>query len=495
MGIVGKLKETAFSVFPVAAIVLVVGLFAVPLDRSLLLWFSIGAFLLTFGLTVFLLGVDLGITPVGQRCGAALTARRNLPLMLAVAFAIGLVVTAAEPDIQVFGEQVKKVFPLIFKLRLTFEIAGGVALFLAFGILRSVLNLSYKWLVFLVYALIAVVASFAPRAFVAIAFDSGGATTGPLTVPFIMALGIGVSAVRSQAGGGFGLTGMASIGPLLAVLAYSIVALSNASPAAVGTADEMAAEIVRVGLGGEVVRHAVWDTAVSIAPLFAMAALLQLFLIRMSARQFTRICMGFAYAFVGLVIFLSGVNCGFMQAGQALGKAFGTRAAESGAWFAAMLGAGVVFGALIVCAEPAVWVLSEQVEQISRGMIRRRALLVFLAVASALAIALSLWRVVAGFHIGWILLPGYALAMALMPFCPTFFSQIAFDSGGVASGPLTSTFVLSFTLGAASGKPGMGDSFGVIALVAMMPLIAIQVMGIIYERSRRRAVAAKEVAP
>ena len=494
MGIAGKFKETALSVVPVAAIVLFMGLAIVPLDRALLLWFAVGALMLTLGLTVFLLGVDLGITPVGQRCGAALTARKSLPLMLGVAFAIGLVVTAAEPDIQVFCDQVRRVFSQVSKLRLTFEIAGGVAIFLAVGILRSVLDFSYKWLVFLSYSLIAAVAIFAPRAFVGIAFDSGGATTGPLTVPFIMALGIGVSAVRSDSRGGFGLTGMASIGPLLAVLAYSTLALSSATPVAGDLAPGMDADGARVGISLDVVRHAVQETALSILPLFAMATLLQLFVIRMSRRQFARICVGFAYAFVGLVVFLCGVNCGFMQAGHALGDAFGSRAANGGPWFAAMVGAGFLFGALIVCAEPAVWVLSEQVEQMSRGMIRRRALLVFLAAASALAIALSLWRAVAGFHIAWILGPGYALAMALMLFCPEFFSQIAFDSGGVASGPLTSTFILSFTLGAASGKSGIGDSFGVIALVAMMPLIAIQLMGIIYERSRRRAAAAREVA-
>ena len=480
MNIAAKFKETAYSVLPVMALVLVLGLFVAPLEKALLLRFCRGGFLLIAGLTVFLLGVDLGIQPMGERCGAALTRRRSLGLLLAAAFAIGFVVTAAEPDIQVFGNQVKGVFSSVSKSGLVFAIAGGVGLFMTVGIARTVLGLSIKWTLFLSYTALFLAALFAPPAFVAIAFDSGGATTGPMTVPFIMALGLGVSAVRADDDNSFGLTGIASVGPVLAVLVYALASpVSKASAAVAETAEALSA--------GHVLREAFSESFTSIVPLFALLVAFQFLLLRMTRRQFARIAIGFAYALVGLTVFLFGVNSGFMQAGRALGEALGANAlGQGGAWHAILIATGVAFGAVIVCAEPAVWVLSEQVEQVTGGTISRRALLVFLAAGTALAIGLATLRAVFGFPIAWILVPGYVLAMALMCFAPPLFAGIAFDSGGVASGPLTSTFVLSFTLGAASGGAGGADSFGVIALVAMMPLIAIQLMGIVYDRRKRR---------
>ena len=461
------------------AIVLFLGLFVAPLEKTLLIRFCTGGLFLIVGLTIFLLGVDLGIQPMGERCGAALTNRRSLLLLLTAALAIGFVVTAAEPDIQVFGNQVNGVFPSVSKSGLVFSIAGGVGLFMAVGIARTALGLSIKWTLFISYTLLFLLALFAPPAFVAIAFDSGGATTGPMTVPFIMALGLGVSSVRADNDGGFGLTGVASVGPVLAVLAYAIAAPVSQPAAA-------AAEAVQTHAWSAVLSEAFRESATSILPLFALLVAFQFLLLKMTRRQFVRIGIGFIYALIGLTVFLFGVNSGFMQAGRALGEALGANAlGHGGLWYAVLLGTGLAFGAVIVCAEPAVWVLSEQVEQVSGGTIRRRALLVFLAIGTAVAIVLAMLRAVCGFRIAWILVPGYVLAMALLYFAPSLFAGIAFDSGGVASGPLTSTFILSFTLGAASGGAGGSDSFGVIALVAMMPLIAIQLMGIIYDRRMR----------
>ena len=201
----------------------------------------------------------------------------------------------------------------------------------------------------------------------------------------------------------------------------------------------------------------------------------------MTARQVAKIVIGFIYSFIGLTVFLIGVHGGFSQVGSELGFALGSKALSNGGIWFVLIAVGLVFGAVIVCAEPAVWVLSEQVESVSGGTITRKLLLVFLAIGTAIAICLALIRSVAGFDLKWILIPGYGLSMLLMIFCPSMFSGIAFDSGGVASGPLTSTFVLSFTLGAASVGANGNDSFGVIALVAMMPLIAIQIMGIMFK--------------
>jgi len=490
MNILSKFKETAVSVLPVLGVVLILGLTVVPIEKIMLVRFVTGGLLLIIGLTIFLLGVDLGIQPMGERCGAELTKKRSLPLLLSIAFIIGFIVTAAEPDIQVFGDQVRSVFSFVNKSAITFVIAGGVGIFIMLGLLRTVLNISIKWTFFIAYTLLFTIAIFAPDSFIGIAFDSGGATTGPMTVPFIMALGLGVSSVRDDNGNSFGLTGVCSIGPVLSVILYSLFLKWNGAfntvpvIAELSSASTSAPVIEPLGL---IISHVLKESLISIAPLFAMFVLFQFFLLKMTKVQTTRIVIGFIYAFIGLTIFLTGVNCGFMQTGAALGQKLGElTVANGGWWYVLLIGTGLILGAIIVCAEPAVWVLSEQVEAVSGGTIKRKILLIFLSIGTGIAIALSMWRAVSGFNLKYILIPGYVIAMVLMLFCPSMFSGIAFDSGGVASGPLTSTFVLSFTLGAASSGNGGNDSFGVIALVAMMPLIAIQIMGIVFKLKQKR---------
>ena len=500
MSIFNKLKETSISVLPIMAIVLIMGLTIVPLDKVLLARFFISGLLLIIGLTVFLLGVDMGIQPMGERCGAELTKKRNLPLLLVCAFIIGFIVTAAEPDIQVFSNQVKNIYNFVSKNAITFVIAGGVGLFIMIGIIRSVLNNSIKLTLALSYLVLLTAAFFTPSPFIGVAFDSGGATTGPMTVPFIMALGLGVSQVRAGSENSFGLTGVTSVGPVLAVLAYAIFLKTSGQfyPAEVTIADvARLTEISSVSQGflaavfsvyKETFIHALIESLTSILPLLGLFAVFQITLLKMSKRQTIRLLIGFAYSLAGLTIFLTGVNSGFMQTGQAIGIELGLKAASSVKWLIFLLFTGCVLGAIIVCAEPAVWVLSEQVEQISGGTIKRKFLLIFLSAGTAVAVCMSLWLGVTGFELKWILLAGYIIAFILMIFSPDLFSGIAFDSGGVASGPLTSTFILSFTIGASSASSGSADSFGVIALVAMMPLIMIQLMGIIFRKKEKKHV-------
>ncbi|MCR4741922.1 MAG: DUF1538 domain-containing protein [Treponema sp.] len=495
MNILEKLKETAISVLPVMAIVLILGNFLVPMDKIVLTKFVIGGILLILGLTIFLLGVDLGIQPMGERCGSALTQKRSLGLLLSVAFVIGFIVTAAEPDIQVFGDQVKSIFPQVNKSLFTFSIAAGVGLFIMLGLLRSVLNFSIKWTLLAAYIFLFVISFFAPENFIGIAFDSGGATTGPMTVPFILALGLGVSSVRSKDNdNSFGLTGIASIGPILAVLIYSIILSASGSFSGneeIGQGiienQALAQELIKSSFFkevfqpfGQVFSSVFKEALISIAPLFGLFIIFQIFLLKMTVRQVVRMIIGFIYSLIGLTIFLIGVNGGFMQAGKILGQLLGSYAVNRGGiWYAILIATGFILGAIIVCAEPAVWVLSEQVESVSGGTIKRKFLLLFLSVGTALAIGLSLLRCIWAFDLKWVLIPGYSLALLLMIFSPDLFTGVAFDSGGVASGPLTSTFILSFTIGASNKG---GDSFGVIALVAMMPLITIQLMGIVFNK-------------
>ena len=497
MNLLEKLKETALSVIPVMVIVLILGLLIEHTAESPY-WlgkFFIGGMLLIFGLTIFLLGVDLGIQPMGERCGAALMKKRSLSLLLISAFVIGFIVTIAEPDIQVFADTVKRAFNSVDKMAFTYAIGGGVGFFMMMGILRTILKLPIKLVLLVSYLLLFVAAYFAKPEFVGIAFDSGGATTGPMTVPFIMAIGLGVSAVRSDTSNSFGLTGVTSVGPVLSVLIYSMFVADNAEGAVqaletqggVYSASSSCMAMLFSPIK-ENFSHVLHESIQSIAPLFVMFIIFRIFLLKMTMRQMIRVIIGFIYAFIGLFIFLIGVQSGFMQAGDILGQALGHNANTlGGIWYVLLVGTGLLLGAIIVCAEPAVWVLSEQVEQVSGGAIKRKALLIFLSIGTALAIGLAMIRAVVGFPVWYLLLPGYILAMILMRISPDLFTGIAFDSGGVASGPLTSTFVLSFTLGTASGgNAGGNDTFGVIALVAMMPLIAIQFMGYLYSKKKQK---------
>lgn len=513
-----KLKETVFSVAPIMLLVFLLGVTIAPLGFHLLVQFMLGGVMVIIGLAVFLLGVDIGILPIGERSGAELTSKRNLPLLLAAAFFIGFIVTIAEPDIQVLADQVRRIEASVSKWGLIFAIAAGVGLFVALGILRIILSIPLRVILIISYVLVFGLAFFAPQTLQGVAFDSGGATTGPMTVPFILALGVGVAAVRTKSAknlqensmdndGSFGLTGIASIGPVLAVVIFAIAVsrVNVAAEVSQGAGSVSDAETV-FGLS-VVFSHlpAIAREVVSaLAPLAAMAVFFQFTLIKMPPMQVVRMIRGFVLSFIGLVIFLGGAQGGFMPVGQELGVLLGRLAANSSevvisstvngvtktlftipefAGPAVLILIGCIFGAVVVCAEPAVWVLTDQVEEISGGMIRRKVILVALSAGVAISIGISMARVLYGFSLWYILIPGYVIAIALSFWCPKLFTGIAFDSGGVASGPMTSTFILSLTIGVGQAVNGgsAGEAFGVIALVAMTPLIAIQILGIIFK--------------
>lgn len=476
----GKLKENATSILPIAAIVLLLDFTVTPLGMEMTFQFLFGTVLTILGLTIFLLGADIGIIPIGEKVGTALTRKRNLPLLLSVAFIIGFMVTIAEPDVQVLARQICSINPAINNTVLVLSIAVGIGLFVALGLMRTVLQIPMNYFMTIAYIGIFILAAFTSETFVPLAFDASGATTGPMTVPFIFALGMGVASKQSK-DDSFGLTGIASIGPIMAVL---ILGLATAGKSVdLGSAEsavgEIAAEVSPHGLGvfASLLPDIIKESALALLPLVIMLFLFQFWMLRLPPRQLLRMCFGLVYAFVGLVMFLTGVNGGFMPAGEIIGSMIGGASYKN-----VLIALGIVIGAVVVCAEPAVWVLTEQVEDISGGAIKRKVLLLTLSAGVACAIGLAMTRVLFRFSIWYVLIPGYATALVLSFFCPKMFTAIAFDSGGVASGPMTSTFILSFTLGAsqASGGNPLTDAFGVIALVAMTPLIAIQVLGLIY---------------
>jgi len=519
MNLLHKIKETCTAVLPICALVLILGTTLVNLGPATLLPFCVGSAFLILGLSIFLTGADLGIVPAGSFMGAKLTRSRKLPLILGTGLLIGVLITVAEPDLLVLGDQVESVTgslasaPTVPSRSLVIAVALGVGAFVALGLARVLVQIPYRVVLIVGYALVFALAARVDPVFVAIAFDSGGATTGPMTVPFIIALGVGVAAVRGDKNAledSFGYTGIASIGPILAVTILGFALSAGATPpanalpaasltevtslAASQAAGAAASAVAETPSVGALLHEAITlipgearDVFTALAPLYAIIALFQLFLLKLPPRLFRRVTLGFIYAWVGLILFFVGTDMAFVPAGKALGSALG---ALDYNWV--LIPIGCVLGAVVVCAEPAVWVLTEQVEEVSGGNIRKPVLLTTLAIGVALSVGLSMARVIWGFSIWWLLIPFYALAIILTFFTPKLFTAIAFDSGGVASGPMASTFILSLTLGASvavGGNPAL-DGFGVIAMVAATPLVAIQIMGMLFHRREAHSRAA-----
>lgn len=485
MNILVKLRETTLSVVPIVVIVFLMGFFVVPLPGKMLLDFFVGAVLLIIGLTLFLHGVDVGIMPFGEQCGNKLTQKQNLTLLLIASFFIGFLVTVAEPDIQVLSNQVKGIYPSVNRQLIIVMIALGIGIFMTLGLLKIVLNIPLHLILLFSYLLIFVLAFFEQNGFTSIAFDSGGATTGPMTVPFIMALGLGVSRSFQSSGNddsSFGLTGISSAGPVLAMILFSLFFVGN------GTAvcSDVSSVECETGNFLSILPEITSEALMSLGPLLFMFIVFQIFLLKMSVIKFARVAVGFLYAFLGLVIFLCGVNGAFMETGRTLGILIGEKSAGMGGiWSVILVVSGIIFGAIVVCAEPAVWALTNQVEEVSGGTIRRKMLLVFLASGVSVSVGIALLKTIFGFSLMAVLVPGYSLAIILSFLCPKLFVGIAFDSGGVASGPISSTFVLSFAVGASNVSSNGSDPFGVLALIAMFPLIAIQILGLIYGNKRK----------
>jgi hypothetical protein len=485
-----KIKESVISVVPVMTLVMFLHFTIAPLTPGQLPQFLAGGVLLILGLSIFLVGADIGMVSFGQRVGSALTYKRSLPLMLVASFAIGFAITVAEPDVQVLATQVSSFVPSINRDLLLLMIAVGVGLFLLVGTGRIIVQVPLRVLLVVFYVLLFASCGLVDAGFVGVAFDAGGATTGPITVPFIMAMGIGVASAGKKKDGGdndsFGLVGLASIGPIAAVVCIGVLSGGSMGDDAGGSAAEKA-----VGLGAfvELLPHVVREIFMALLPIVLIFLAFQFLLLRLPSQQVRRTLFGFFYAYVGLVVFMTGVSGGFSPAGESLGMALGKLA---GGWV--LVPVGFVVGAVVVCAEPAVWILTEQIEEVSGGYIKRAIMLAALSISIAMAVVLGMLRVVTGLSIWWILLPGYGLALVLTRFCPSLFTAIAFDSGGVASGPMATTFVLSLTLGAATslGRNPATDAFGMIAMIAMAPLITIQLLGIVFKHLEAKKAAREE---
>lgn len=481
-----KLQESLAAVLPILAIVLILSFTIAPLPTSVLMAFLFGAVLLVVGMMFFSLGAELAMSPMGERVGACITKTRRVGIMLTLGFLLGFLITISEPDLQVLANQVQAVPNMV----LIVTVAVGVGLFLCFAMLRMLLSVPLNTMLVGFYIVVFVLAMFVPKDFLAVAFDSGGVTTGPMTVPFIMAMGVGVSAIRSDkhsANDSFGLVALCSIGPILAVLILSLIFRPDGGSYTAVVIPEIGDSAALWQLFFVAFPTYFKEIAVSLLPIAAFFAVFNLVSLHLERKQLIRIGVGLAYTYFGLVIFLTGVNVGFMPAGNYLGSVI---AGLSCNWI--LIPIGMLIGYFIVMAEPAVYVLMRQVEELTDGAIPGSAMKHSLSIGVAVSVGLAMIRVLTGISIFYLLVPGYAVAIALSFFVPKLFTAIAFDSGGVASGPMATTFLLPFAMGACSAVGGniVTDAFGVVAMVAMTPLITIQGLGLIYRlRTKHGAVA------
>ncbi|MDR1001652.1 MAG: DUF1538 domain-containing protein [Oscillospiraceae bacterium] len=484
-----KLRQTTtealHSVLPITIIVFMLSVVLSPMPVGTLMLFLFGSVMLIVGMGLFTLGADMSLMSMGEDIGAAMTKTRRIVIVISVSFFMGVIITVAEPDLLVLA----KLVPGIPDKVLIFTVAAGVGLFLVLAVLRIIFRIKLSKMLIVCYAVLMVLSIFAPTNFVAVAFDSGGVTTGPVTVPFIMAMGLGLASVRGDkesAEDSFGLVALCSIGPILAVLILGICyrptdALYAAPviPEIVSSRDVTLEFMKNIPHYFVEVLNAVW-------PIVAVLALFQLLSRRYSMRRFIRILIGFIYTLAGLVLFMTGVNVGFIPVGQLLGADLGSSELK---WLLIPLGA--LIGYFIVAAEPAVHVLKKQVEEVSGGAIPGKAVQTYLSVGVAVSLSIAMVRVLTGVSIYYFLIPGYIAAVLLTFFVPKIFTGIAFDSGGVVSGPMTSTFLLPFAIGACANPADiMTDAFGLVAMVAMTPLIAIQIMGVVYKKRMSLAAAA-----
>lgn len=487
-----KIIESLTSILPIALIIFALCITFTPLDTGTFVLFSIGVFLLIVGMGCFTLGADMSMLVIGEKIGTAMTKSRKIWLIALLSFIIGIIVTIAEPDLQILAEQVKTVADktVLGNYLLIITVAVGVGIFLMFAMLRIVfrIRLSYLLMFFYVAAFI-ICLTCVDKGFWAVAFDSGGVTTGPMTVPFIMSLGVGVASIRSGKKGqddSFGLVALSSVGPIIAVLILGIIFK-------VGNIDYPFEELTPV----DSTRGAMWEylkgfadyaqeVAIAISPIIAFFAIFQLATRSFHKKQLMRILFGFLYTFVGLVLFLTGANVGFMPVGREIGVKL---ASFWDGWL--LIPVGMLIGYFVVAAEPAVHVLNKQVERMSAGAISSSAMKKGLCIGVCVAIGFAMLRIVVPeLNIIYVLVPGYVIALGLTFFTPPLFTGIAFDSGGVASGAMVSSFVLPMAIGACNELLGDGlimtQAFGCVAFVALAPLISIQILGIVYKRKTNK---------
>jgi hypothetical protein len=471
-----KLKEATISVLPIVAVVMILELTPlINLSFAEIIAFLVASALIILGIALFSLGADISMTPMGKSVGRGLTKKRKLGLLLIVSFIIGLLVTIAEPDLTVLAKQVSEIMS---ETLLIVVVGIGVALFLMLAIIKMVfktkLSMLLMFLYLFLFAVTTLVVINGNSDFLPLAFDSGGVTTGPITVPFIMALGIGVASSLSSKESkenSFGLVALCSVGAVMGVMILGVFVDGSMSYT---LADYSLTDNLVLSLF-ESMWHSVKEVGLSLGLIVVFFLTCQFTFLKLSKQQLAKLGIGLIFTFFGLVIFLATVNTVYIS----IGFKIGNNIANFNKYW--LIPVGLVVGCIVVLAEPAIHILNKEVEVTTNKMITKKAMLIGLTVGVGLSIALSMIRIIFDFNVLYYLVPGYIISLGLSFFVPSIYTAVAFDSGGVASGPLTSSFILPLGIGACAAISGatsvLSNAFGVVAMVAMTPLITIQILG------------------
>lgn len=491
-----KLKEVLLAVLPITIIVLIIHFTIIPIERPLLLRFLIGAALIIIGLSIFLAGVDIGITPIGNIMGSTLAKTNKFLIVIIAGLILGFFISIAEPDLHILGAQVSFVSSgVVSKWLIVMIVSIGIAFMLSLGLGRILYNFPlYKLLTF-IYGIILILSIFTSPEFLAISFDASGATTGALTVPFMLALATGVSHLKkdskSSEKDSFGLVGIASSGAIIAVMIMSILSKTDRITATLEVDTEVSESIIAPFI--EKIPQISFEIILALAPILIIFLIFQKISFKLSKKSVRKILFGVLFTFIGLVIFLVGVNAGFMDLGTVVGYKI---ASLNNKLYLIIV--GFALGLVTILAEPAVYVLTHQIEDVTSGYVKRKVVLIFLSIGVGFAVALSMIRImVPEIQLWHYLLPGYIISIIMSYYVPKLFVGMAFDSGGVASGPMTATFILAFAQGAADAIESADvliDGFGMIAMVAMAPIIALQILGFVFKTKSKKGGVESDVA-
>ena len=484
-----KLKEVLTAVLPITIIVLVLHFTISPLSTSLLYAFLLGSVLVIIGLTIFLFGIDQGLEPIGHGIGSTLAHSKSFAVVITICLVLGFFISYAEPDLHILAGQVEKVTSGQFgRLLMVVVVSIGIAVMMTLGMLRILKGVHLKYVFTAAYGLILILSFFSSSDFIAIAFDASGATTGAVTVPFMLALAGGISSIKADSkeseADNFGLIGIASTGAILGVLITGVIfgidKLNGTLPEQTITDSNL------WHVYGSRILPIAWDSFISLLPIIIVYIIFQVYFFKHKKTRVFNNSRGLFLTFLGLVIFLLGVNGGFMEVGTQLGIQLASMESKVPVLVVALL-----LGLTTVLAEPAVHVLTHQVEDVTGGSVNRTLVLIFLSVAVGLSIFMSALRILLpGLQLWMYLLPGFGISVILGYFVPELFVGMAFDAGGVASGPMTATFSLAFVQGIAAQVPSadlVTDGFGMIAIVAMMPIVALELLGALYQLQMRKA--------
>jgi hypothetical protein len=483
-----KIKEVFSAVLPVTIIVILLSFTLVPIESSIIWTFIIGAGFIVIGLTLFLIGVDLGITPLGAVLGPLITKRKKLWIVIVAGLILGFFISFAEPGLMILANQIDAITSGgISSLSILVVVSIGIAILMVLGLIRILYNFPLYKFLNISYIVVFVMALFTSPEFLAIAFDASGATTGILAVPFILALSLGITSSKKDSKASekdsFGLVAIASVGAIASVLLLNIFKKDQRFSGVLEEASTDGFSIITSFT--RLIPSSLRDSIVAFLPLIIIFIIVSFAFSSLSKRETRRIGFGFLYAFIGMFIFFLGVNAGFMHVGSLIGSYLTTTYSDI-----YLILIGFVLGVVTILAEPAVHVLTHQIEEVTSGYVTRKAVLVALSLGVGISVALSMLRIITPEIQLWhYLLPGYIISLALTFIVPKLFVGIAFDAGGVATGPMTATFILAFTNGAAHANPNadlMRDGFGMIAMVALMPIITLQILGLIFKIKTRK---------